>query len=155
MNGSVLRVLADEAATLALGETLAGVLVPGLVIHLCGDLGAGKTTLARGLLRGLGHQGPVRSPTYTLMEPYDAPGLRCLHLDLYRLSDPEELDYLGLREELNGDVVVLVEWPERGGDALPSADLRITLEDRGEGRTVMLEPRTFAGERMLAAVRAS
>src|SRR6056297_3323471 len=120
--------LADAAATEALGAALAGPLrraceSRAVVLHLAGPLGAGKTTLVRGLLRGLGHRGAVRSPTYTLIEPYDELTPRVYHLDLYRLGDPEELDYLGLRDLLTGDTLLLIEWPERGLGVLPTPDL--------------------------------
>jgi tRNA threonylcarbamoyladenosine biosynthesis protein TsaE len=103
------------------------------VVYLSGDLGAGKTTLTRGLLHSLGVTGPVRSPTYTLVEIYEIGTLTALHLDLYRLNDASELDNLGLREWARGGHLWLVEWPERGADRLPGADLVITLVagDRG------------------------
>jgi len=133
------RVLADEAATRAFGEALARSLpapeVCPLVIWLQGDLGAGKTTLCRAILRGLGWQGAVRSPTYTLMEPYSLPHRRIsevLHLDLYRLSDPAELEFLGLQDGLDQPALWLVEWPEKGRGYLPSADLLLTLTPAGE-----------------------
>ncbi|MFP4061160.1 MAG: tRNA (adenosine(37)-N6)-threonylcarbamoyltransferase complex ATPase subunit type 1 TsaE, partial [Halochromatium sp.] len=125
--------LAGEAAQLAFGARLAGLLrsYRGL-IYLRGDLGAGKTTLVRGLLRGLGYQAPVRSPTYTLIEPYEAVEPPVVHLDLYRLADPEELEYLGLRDLLERPGLILVEWPERGAGALPPADLELLIEDAGK-----------------------
>ena len=125
--------LAGEAAQLAFGARLAGLLRSYRgVIYLRGDLGAGKTTLVRGLLRGLGYQAPVRSPTYTLIEPYEAVEPPVVHLDLYRLADPEELDYLGLRDLLERPGLMLVEWPERGAGALPPADLELFIEDVGQ-----------------------
>lgn len=148
--------LADEAQTLALGAGLAAALaaVPDrfCVIWLRGDLGAGKTTLVRGLLRGLGHEGRVQSPTYTLVEPYRAGGRPVLHCDLYRLADPGELDYLGLTDLLDDTAVLLVEWPERGGGALPRPDLELHLEHRPEGRGCRLEAATATGETLLAAL---
>ncbi|MCB1878268.1 MAG: tRNA (adenosine(37)-N6)-threonylcarbamoyltransferase complex ATPase subunit type 1 TsaE [Chromatiales bacterium] len=131
--------LADEAATLALGAELARRCPPGTVIHLHGDLGAGKTTLARGFLRELGWTGPVRSPTYTLLEPYDLPAGTVVHLDLYRLADPEELEYLGLDDLLAARATMLVEWPRQGGDRLPKPGLTVQLQPVGTAREALLE----------------
>ena len=136
--------IADDAAMRALGARLAKRLEYGnenvLVVRLEGPLGAGKTTLTRGLLRALGHEGPVRSPTYTLIEPYELPRengvLRVAHLDLYRLSDPEELEFIGLRDWLSEPGLLLVEWPDRAGDALPSEGVRVRIEYQGAGRAV-------------------
>ena len=114
-------------------------LAPAL-IHLEGDLGAGKTTFVRGYLRGLGHEGPVRSPTYTLIEPYTLPQGSLYHLDLYRLADSEELEYLGLRELLGSQALLFVEWPERGAGWLPPPDLRIEIRHHPQGRIL-----TFSG----------
>jgi len=145
------RYLPTESAQLAFGAELADRLRGhGGVVHLRGDLGAGKTTLVRGLLRALGHQGPVRSPTYTLIEPYDAGGQRIYHLDLYRLSDPEELELLGLRDLLDEDALLLVEWPERGHGVLPQAALTVEIAHAAPGRRITLSPapawaRLFAG----------
>ena len=145
--------IADDAAMRALGAALARTLPPGgLVIHLQGDLGAGKTTLARGLLRALGVSGHVRSPTYTLVEPYEVPGRTLAHLDLYRLADPEELEWLGLRDLLADDAVLLVEWPERGQGFLPPADLLVAIEHNDDGRRVRLRAGSPVGERLLARI---
>ncbi|MCC5811825.1 MAG: tRNA (adenosine(37)-N6)-threonylcarbamoyltransferase complex ATPase subunit type 1 TsaE [Ectothiorhodospiraceae bacterium] len=137
--------LPDAEATEALGARLGAAAPEQCVIYLHGDLGAGKTTLVRGLLRALGHQGPVPSPTYTLLEPYEFDGRTVLHLDLYRLADPGELDYLGLRDYLGRPMLVLVEWPQRGRGALPPADLEITLEYAGDQRLAILEPTSPGG----------
>lgn len=126
--------LDGEAAQSAFGRRIAGHLTPPLTVYLQGDLGTGKTTLVRGILRGLGHTGPVRSPTYTLLEPYDLRNMRLYHLDLYRLGDPEELEYLGLRDLLDAESVLFVEWPERGAGVLPAPDLTIFIQHAGEGR---------------------
>lgn len=133
--------LPDEAATLALGAKLTSSLFAagGGVVYLYGDLGAGKTTLARGLLRAAGAQGTLRSPTYTLMEPYTVANQRLLHLDLYRLVDPEEVEYLGLRDYPPDSTLWLVEWPERGLGHLPPPTLVVRLLHDGAARVAELE----------------
>ena len=142
--------LDSAAATERLGARLARVLQPGCVLYLRGELGAGKTTLARGLLHGLGHRGTVKSPTYTLVEPYQIGAWRLFHWDLYRLGDPEELEFLGLRDQLDGEAVLLIEWPERGQGELPAADVEIGLDYAGAGRNCRLEARSETGSRLLA-----
>lgn len=145
--------LADDAATREFGARLAGLLAPGRrwLVSLAGELGAGKTTLVRGLLQGLGHGGRVRSPTYTLIEPYRIGGRDILHLDLYRLADPGELEYLGLGDLLTPESIALVEWPERGRDLLPPADLAVTLgyPAAGAGRSLAVSASDKAGEGLL------
>jgi tRNA threonylcarbamoyladenosine biosynthesis protein TsaE len=143
--------LADAAAMEALGARLARSLSAGIV-YLQGELGTGKTTLVRGLLRGLGHTGKVRSPTYTLVEPYRFADRAVYHLDLYRLASPEELEWLGLRDMLAEHALLLVEWPERGSGILPAADLTIAIAYAGEGRRVTLEAATAAGRQLLSQV---
>lgn len=140
---------ADSVAMEALGAQLARRFTPGIV-YLHGDLGTGKTTLARGLLRGLGHRGKVRSPTYTLVEPYQLAQGTVYHLDLYRLGSPGELEWLGLRDMLGEQALLLVEWPERGAGVLPAPDLEVHIEYAGDGREVTLTPVSAAGERLLA-----
>lgn len=127
------RFLVDETATENLGAELAGSWRAGLV-WLEGDLGAGKTTLVRGWLRALGHAGPVKSPTYTIVEPYRLDGVSVYHFDLYRLSEPEELELIGVRDYLVPDSLCLVEWPRRGEGVLPAPDLRVSLEVADTGR---------------------
>jgi tRNA threonylcarbamoyladenosine biosynthesis protein TsaE len=142
----------DEQAQGALGERLARHLPARLTVFLDGDLGTGKTTLARGILRGLGHRGTVRSPTYTLIEPYEIGARRVYHLDLYRLCDPEELDYLGLRDLIAEDALLLVEWPQRGAGALPGPDLTIRLEYVAHGRRLTLTGESAAGRGLVESL---
>src|SRR5512143_1843408 len=142
--------LTDSAATEMLGSLLARCSRPGALLFLYGDLGAGKTTLVRGFLRELGHRGAVKSPTYTLVEPYDLQGRRFYHFDLYRLGSPEELEYLGIRDYFDGAAVSLVEWPQRGTGMLPGADLEVHLGYQNEGRSALLVSLTPRGEILLA-----
>lgn len=146
--------LADISATEALGKALAGSFLqlsvaggasPGAVIYLQGDLGTGKTTCVRSLLRALGVAGLVRSPTYTLVETYALGALTCVHVDLYRLQSLSEVDELGLRDMLGPGHLVLVEWPERGGSALPPADLALRLRYAGDARQASLGAVTTLG----------
>jgi tRNA threonylcarbamoyladenosine biosynthesis protein TsaE len=146
--------LPDEAATAALGAALAECLVPGLSIHLRGELGAGKTTLVRGVLRALGHQGPVKSPTYTLVEVYEVSRLHLHHFDFYRFQDPREWTDAGFRESFNGQVVSLIEWPERAAGQLPPADIEIELETSGSGRSASLRSSSPSGRECLARLAA-
>lgn len=147
--------LADEAATLRLGATLAAALEPSARIYLSGDLGAGKTTLTRGLLRALGHTGTVKSPTYTLVEPYNFSRLDLHHFDFYRFGTASEWDDAGFRDVLDSNSVCLVEWPERAGSTLPAADLQVTLGYQGDGRQVSLSAASALGARLLAHVTRS
>lgn len=139
--------LADPEATAELGQALARTRPARALVQLRGDLGAGKSTLARALLRALGVQGTIRSPTYTLVERYPIDGGEAWHLDLYRIGDAGELDYLGLDE--NEATLWLVEWPERGGGALPPADLSIDLAVAGDGRMFRLSPLSEQGRAWL------
>ena len=145
----------DEAEMQALAGEFATAMRGALCVHLLGDLGAGKTTLARAWLRALGHDGPVRSPTYSLVEPYQLPQGYAYHLDLYRLADPEELEYLG-RDEWDGeDVLLLIEWPQRGGELTPPADAIIRLHslDHGERRELTVDAISERGQTWLDQIR--
>lgn len=144
--------LADDEATGALGQALARTRPASAVVHLQGDLGAGKSTLARALLRTLGVTGAIRSPTYTLVERYPVEGGEAWHLDLYRIGDAGELEFLGLDE--GAAVLWLVEWPERGAAALPPADLHVMLAVEGNGRSARLEGVSPAGAHWLARLAA-
>ena len=143
--------LPGEAATLALGAALAPQARSGSVLHLSGELGAGKTTLVRGLLRALGHAGKVKSPTYTLVELYAVAGLSLYHFDFYRFSDPNEWLSSGFREAFNPETLCIVEWPERAAGLLSPPDLSVGLEYSDVGRTALLEARSPAGEDWLAS----
>ena len=128
--------VADEAAMLRYGEALARTLAPAELVFLQGELGMGKTTLARGLLRGLGFTGHVKSPTYTLVEPYEFGGARVYHFDFYRINDPEELEYLALDDLLGESAIKLVEWPERAHGRLPPPDRIVRICAERDGRIV-------------------
>lgn len=142
--------LPDPEATAALGEALAATRPDRAVVFLHGDLGAGKSTLARAWLRALGVTGAIKSPTYALVERYAIPGGEAAHLDLYRLAAAAELDFLGLDELATEATLWLVEWPERGAGSLPAPDLHVTLAVDGAGRRAALEAGSPAGEAWLA-----
>lgn len=145
--------LADEKATVAFGQTLAKHCPAGLNIHLYGDLGAGKTTLVRGLIQSFIPDTKVKSPTYTLVEDYDVSGSKnnpnqlkhLYHFDLYRLGDPEELEYMGGRDYFSEDAVCLIEWPQRGKGWLAEPDLEITLKYQEDGRNLEFQSHTDKG----------
>ncbi len=145
-SGDLAARLADESATLALGERLAGVLAPGLKIYLSGDLGSGKTTLVRGVLRRLGYRGRVRSPTFTLVELYKLSSLNLYHFDFYRFDNPREWVDAGFREVFGSSAVCMVEWPEKAAGQLPAADLTIFLEHVDAERRVRLSADTDSGK---------
>jgi tRNA threonylcarbamoyladenosine biosynthesis protein TsaE len=141
--------LSDEVATLALGARLANCVEGGLTVWLRGDLGAGKTTLSRGLLRGLGFEGKVKSPTYALVESYVISGLTIYHFDLYRFYDEEEWEAVGFREHFNSHSLCLVEWPEKAANLLPAADLEIALQVADIGRKATIMAHTQQGKKCL------
>ncbi|EHJ91273.1 tRNA (adenosine(37)-N6)-threonylcarbamoyltransferase complex ATPase subunit type 1 TsaE [Vreelandella boliviensis] len=145
--------LDNEEAQVAFGEALGKVLQGRGLVYLEGELGAGKTTLTRGILRAYGHQGAVKSPTYTLVEPYELGSQRIYHLDLYRLAEPEELEFIGGRDVLADDALSIVEWPSRGEGWLPAPDLRLILEVADAGRLVSLAAGSVQGERILALLQ--
>jgi tRNA threonylcarbamoyladenosine biosynthesis protein TsaE len=140
---SITAYLPDESATQALGAALARAVLPGLVVYLEGDLGAGKTALTRALLHAAGHKGAVKSPTYTLSEPYrielDGKNVNLIHYDLYRMASPEEFLDAGFREDFDGNNICIVEWPEKGAPVLPPPDVQVLLAVSGPGRTVELQ----------------
>jgi tRNA threonylcarbamoyladenosine biosynthesis protein TsaE len=141
--------LADESATLALAQRLAARLKPGMVIYLHGNLGAGKTTLVRGVLNAMGYSGRVKSPTYTLVEPYSIAGLDLRHFDLYRLCDEEEWEAAGFRDEFDGHNIFFIEWPEHAPGLTPPADVEIVFEILPLGRSVEIQAKTSTGRECL------
>jgi tRNA threonylcarbamoyladenosine biosynthesis protein TsaE len=147
--------LPDDSATRALGARLASVLVPGLVVHLVGDLGAGKTTLVRGVLGGLGYTGKVKSPTYTLVELYTTSNLHLYHFDLYRFRHPSEWHEAGFDEHFDAHTVCLVEWPEKAAGLLPAADVVVTLVPANGGRDATIDALTDTGTRCIERLRAA
>lgn len=154
MSDNVTRYLADEQAMVAFGTELgmACKALPGLAIFLRGDLGMGKTTLCRGVLRAFGYAGSVKSPTYTLVEPYSFGETSVYHFDLYRLSDPEELEYMGIRDYFAENGLCLVEWAENGAGFLPTADLMVSIEPDSVGRSVTVTANTATGTAALQAL---
>ncbi len=144
--------LADEEAQLQWGRDLARYCGQAAMISLSGPLGAGKTTLTRGFLQGLGYTGTVKSPTYTLVEPYTIQGRLVYHFDLYRLNDPHELDEMGIQDYLTPDAICLIEWPERGAPLLPLADLSCYIEILDAGRQVRVVANTPKGCEILQRI---
>lgn len=144
--------LPDEAATQRLGGRLAAAIQPSLVIFLEGDLGAGKTTLSRALIQALGHRGPVKSPTYALVEVYVVSSLYLYHFDFYRFESPEEFLDAGFGEYFSEASVCLVEWPDKAAPFLPSPDLRIHLQHAGSARVARLEATSTRGASCLRTI---
>lgn len=143
----------SEQAMEALGQKVARHVSKGLFGYLEGDLGMGKTTFVRGFIHGCGYQGLVKSPTYTLVEPYSLkPGTNCYHFDLYRLSNPEELEFIGARDLFSEDSICLVEWPEKAEGYLPDADILCKITRAGSGRHVTIWPLTELGKMLMLEV---
>jgi tRNA threonylcarbamoyladenosine biosynthesis protein TsaE len=151
--------LADEQSTVAMGKQLAVIvkdeLKQGIVAYLNGDLGAGKTTITRGFVQGMGHIGHVKSPTYTLVEPYDLVDWQVYHFDLYRLGDPEELEFMGIRDYFNENCCSFIEWPEKGYGLLANADITINMAYQGEQRMVEFHANSSLGKSLLMALENS
>jgi tRNA threonylcarbamoyladenosine biosynthesis protein TsaE len=144
--------LADEQAMSDFGARIARVTRGHGLIFLEGNLGMGKTTLSRGIIRGLGHVGAVKSPTFTLVEPYEIGDIRAFHFDLYRLVDPEELEFLGIRDYFEDDALCLIEWPDKGVGFLPKPDLTITISPQDSGRSLKILSQGSRGEAWCAAL---
>lgn len=139
------RDVPNEEASAVIAGRFAAAIRPPLVVWLRGDLGAGKTLFTRAFIHALGFDGYVKSPSYGLLETYDAGGVKVLHLDLYRIEDPEELEFLALRDLFDERTVLMVEWPDRGGGLLPAADLVLHFFEQGDRRRVRCEPKTVPG----------
>ena len=152
MTGSVEKVLHSQSELEDIAARLAGHAAADLMIYLRGPLGAGKTTFARGFLRGLGYTGVVKSPTYTLVEPYSFDSMMCYHFDLYRLADPEELEFTGARDYFNDNDVCLVEWPEKAEGFLPPADWVCEFSHHNEGRDLIISALTEKGKSLMLQV---
>ena len=138
--------LADDQAMSDFGARIARITAGHGLIFLEGNLGMGKTTLSRGIIRGLGHEGAVKSPTFTLVEPYEIGEVRAFHFDLYRLVDPEELEFLGIRDYFDDDALCLIEWPDKGAGFLPKPDLTITISPHNAGRSLKVSAQGSRGE---------
>ncbi|OOF88157.1 tRNA (adenosine(37)-N6)-threonylcarbamoyltransferase complex ATPase subunit type 1 TsaE [Rodentibacter ratti] len=148
------RYIPDESTMLRFGKKLADTILSShakraVILYLNGDLGAGKTTLTRGMVQGLGFQGKVKSPTYTLVEEYDIAGKMIYHFDLYRLADPEELEFMGIRDYFVKDAICLIEWAEKGEGILPPADLLVNIDYYDDARNMTLVAQNALGEQIL------
>jgi tRNA threonylcarbamoyladenosine biosynthesis protein TsaE len=146
--------LPDEAATLHCGSILARMAVPGpVILFLQGQLGAGKTTFSRGFLRELGHTGAVKSPTYTLVEPYDFGAFNVFHFDFYRIKDPVELEFMGIRDYFTPTAVCLIEWPELAENLIPAADLSCSITLLSSGREIKIQAHSSRGESIIQTLK--
>ena len=149
-------ILIDESATIAMGNKLADAvrneLKQFIVAYLNGDLGAGKTTLTRGFVQGMGHNGKVKSPTYTLVEPYDLGPWKIYHFDLYRLADPEELEFIGIRDYFAEKCCSFIEWPEKGYGLLANADISLNMTYDDEQRIIIIQAHTVLGKQLLMVI---
>ena len=144
--------LKNESETVGLGGKIARAIRGGEIIYLSGELGVGKTTLVRGILNALGHVGNVKSPTYTLVEPYFINDINIYHFDLYRINDPEELEAMGIRDYCDASSVCLYEWPEQGGNVLPDADIVMSLSHSETGRKLQIDAKSEKGELISAQI---
>lgn len=145
--------LADESAQVAFGQRLGQACNGEGLIFLQGTLGMGKTTLTRGILQAYGHKGAVKSPTYTLVEPYQLDTAQIYHFDLYRLADPEELEYIGIRDYFSSPALSVIEWPDKGAGILPESDMELTLTKKDDGRQALLVANTQRGAAILSKLR--
>lgn len=146
----LIKQLKTEEDTFIVAKQIANAIHEGAVIFLYGQLGAGKTTFCRGFLRALGYEDKVKSPTYTLVEPYEINHQLVFHFDLYRLNDPQELDNIGIQEYFSPGAICLVEWPEKGAGYIPNADLKCSFEFHENGRMLYIEALTQKGQQILA-----
>lgn len=142
--------LESDRDTINFGRQLSQLISAPFTLYLTGELGAGKTTMSRGIIQSMGHQGAVKSPTYTLVEPYEFDKHNVYHFDLYRLSDPEELEYMGIRDYFNDKSICIIEWPDKGLDFLPKADLKLNLAYVGHSRVLTICANTKKGVTLLA-----
>lgn len=145
--------LEEEVDTIEFGYKLASLISPPFTLYLTGNLGAGKTTMTRGIIQQMGHKGAVKSPTYTLVEPYELEKHTVYHFDLYRLADPEELEYMGIRDYFNDKSICIIEWPNRGLGLLPGADLELNLVYEGLSRILHIHANSTKGKDLLAKLK--